>query len=63
MKIRFESNNTLPLGKVLSIPFIIIVTKSVFSEDNKCYPQVYLDKCVYECIKESQKYAILVQST
>ena len=48
MKIRFESNDDLPLGKILSIPSMIIVTRSVFQEDNKYYPQVYLHECAYE---------------
>ena len=41
MKIRFESNDYLPLGKVLSIPILIIVVKSVFQKDNKYYPQFF----------------------
>ena len=35
MKIRFESNDDLSLGKILSIPSVIIITRSVFQEDNK----------------------------
>ena len=38
MKIRFESNDDLPLGKTLSIPCMIRVVKSVFQKDNKYYP-------------------------
>ena len=45
MKIRFESNDDLPLGKVLSIPVMIIVDRSVFQKDNNYYPQV----CLHEC--------------
>ena len=37
MKIWFESDDDLPLGKKLSIPSTIIVTRSVFQEDNKYY--------------------------
>ena len=32
MKIRFKSDDDLPLGKILNIPSLIIVTKSVFQE-------------------------------
>ena len=52
IKIRFESDNDLPSGKILTIPSIIIVTKSVFQEDNKYYPQVYFHEWVYEFVDE-----------
>ena len=42
MKIKFESNDDLPLGRVLSIPVCIVTVGSVFQEDNNYYPQVYL---------------------
>ena len=32
MKIRFESDGDFPLGKMLSIPSIIIVTRSAFQD-------------------------------
>ena len=38
----FESDDDLPWSKILSIPNMIIVTRSLFQEDNKYYPQVYL---------------------
>ena len=34
MKIMFESDDDLPLGKKLSIPVCIIVVRSLFQEDN-----------------------------
>ena len=42
MKIRFESNDDLPLGKMLNIPLFEIVVRSVFQENKKYYPQVFL---------------------
>ena len=39
---RFESDDDLPLDKMLSIPVCIIVVRSVFQEDNNYYPQVCL---------------------
>ena len=51
MKIRFESNDNLPLGKILNFPGIIILVASVFQEDSK-YSQVYLHECVYESVDE-----------
>ena len=51
MKIRFESDDNMPLDKILSIPSIIRVIRSVF-QDSKYYPQFYLRKCVYESVGE-----------
>ena len=48
MKIRFESDDYLPLGKILNIPNLIIFAISTFQEDSKYYPQIYLHECVYE---------------
>ena len=52
MKIRFESDDDLSLGKILNVPSLIIVTRSVFQEDNKYYPQVYLHECFYEFVEK-----------
>ena len=41
IKARFESDD-VPLGKILSIHTMIIVTRSVFQKGNKYYPQVCL---------------------
>ena len=40
MKIRFESDDDLPLGDKLSIPVCIIAVGSVFQEGNNYYPQM-----------------------
>ena len=32
MKIKFESNNKLPLNKIMNIPMSVIIAKSVFEE-------------------------------
>ena len=48
MKIRFESDDDLPLGEALNILNMIIVTTSVFEKDSKYYPQVYLHEYLYE---------------
>ena len=48
MKIKFELNDVLPLGKIISIPVCIETVVSVFQEDNNYYPQVYLHECLYE---------------
>ena len=51
-KIRFESDDDLPLGKVLSIPMSIIPVGSVFKKDSNYYPQAHLHECLYEFVNE-----------
>ena len=48
MKIRFESDDDLPLGKMLNVPVCIIALGSIFKEDNNYYPQAHLHECSYE---------------
>ena len=48
MKIKFNSNGSLPLNKTIEIPTITIVVRAVFLENNKYYPQVFRDKCLYK---------------
>ena len=46
-KIKFESDDDLPLGKILNIPVCAIIVKIVFQENDKYYPQVHLHECFY----------------
>ena len=48
MKIKFDTNDNLPLNKTLKSHNKAIVIRSVFEEDGKFYPQMYLDDCLYE---------------
>ena len=48
MKIKFSSDDKLPLNKILKPHNLTIVVGSVFQEDGKYYPQVFLDECLYE---------------
>ena len=43
MKIRFSSDDNLPLNKPLKFYNMTVTIRCVFSEDNKLYPQVFLD--------------------
>ena len=52
VKIGFKSNNDLLLGKILTIPSIIINTKSVFQKDSKYYLQVCLHEDAYKFVNE-----------
>ena len=48
MKIKFNSDDNLPLNKVLKLQMLTIVVRSAFQEDGKYYPQVFLDESFYE---------------
>ena len=48
MKIKCNSDDNLPLNKILKLHNKTIVIKSVFQEDCKYCPQVFLDECLYE---------------
>ena len=48
MKIKFDTDNNLPLNKTLKFHNMAIVIRSVFEEDGKFYPQIYLEECLYE---------------
>ena len=48
MKIKFNSNEELPLNKTIEIPSMIIFVRAIFFENNKCYLQVFFDECLYE---------------
>ena len=47
-KIKFNSDDNLPLNKLLKLHMLIVIVRSVFQEDNKYYPQIFLDECLYE---------------
>ena len=42
-KIKFHSDDNLPLSKPLNFHNMTVTIRYVFSEDNKLYPQVLLD--------------------
>ena len=48
MKIKFNSDEDLPLNKPLKFHNMTITIRSVFEEDGKLYPQVFLDDTLYE---------------
>ena len=51
MKIKFNSDDDLPLNKPLKFHAMTIIIRSVFEEGGKLYPQVYLDEALYELWK------------
>ena len=48
MKIKFNSDDDLPLNKQLKFHNMVITITPVFEEDGKRYPQVFLDDTLYE---------------
>ena len=48
MKIRFKSNDDLPLNKLIKLHLLTIIIRCVISKDGKFYPQLFLDNALYE---------------
>ena len=48
MKIKFNSDDNLPLDKILKLHKLTVIVRSVFEVDGKYYPQVLLGECLYE---------------
>ena len=48
MKIKFNSDDDLPLNKPLKFHMVTISIRSVFEKDGKLYPKVFLDDALYE---------------
>ena len=48
MKIKFDSDDNLPLNKILKHRTLTMVVRSVFEQDGQLYPQNFLDECLYE---------------
>ena len=44
----FNSDDNLPLNKMLRFDMLTVIVRSVFEEDVKYYPRVLLDECLYE---------------
>ena len=43
MKIKFNSDDNLPLNKPLKFHNMTIIIRYIFEEDGNLYPQVFLD--------------------
>ena len=48
IKTKFNSDDELFLNKTIEIPRIAIVIRSIFIENSKYYPQIFLDECLYK---------------
>ena len=50
LKIRFNSDDDLPLNKLLKFHNLTINIRFFFSEDGKFYPQLFLEDTLYELV-------------
>ena len=48
VKLKFNSDDDIPLNKVFYFPTIIVVVRNIFKKDSKCYPHIFLDEYLYE---------------
>ena len=48
IKIKFCSDDELPLNKTIKIPVMVLTVTAIFYENKKYYQQVFLDGCLHE---------------
>ena len=48
MKIKFESNDNLPTDNIVNMHQVIIIIRSVLTQNGKFYPQLFLGDALYE---------------
>ena len=46
-KIKFSSNIDLPLETLIQFKMLTIIIRCIIKKDNKYYPEIYLDECLY----------------
>ena len=49
-RIGINTDEDLPLKKLLTFPTLTVIIRFVLQNDKKLYPQIYLDECLYELI-------------
>ena len=48
MKIKFESYDNLPISNIVNMHQVTMIIKSIFAQNGKFYPQLFLDDALYE---------------
>ena len=48
MKIKFKSNDNLPIDSIVNMHQVIIIIWSVFAQNGKFYPPLFLGDALYE---------------
>ena len=51
MKIKFNTDDNIPLNKIIYFPTITIIIRSITKKDDKYHRQLFLDDCLYEVYK------------
>ena len=49
-RIRFESNDNLPVNKPMKLRLLTIIIRYVFSEGSNFYPQLFLEDAFYNLV-------------
>ena len=49
-RIRFESNDHLPMNKAMRLRLLTVIIRCIFSDGDKFYPPLFLDDTLYELI-------------
>ena len=47
-RIAVNQDDVVPFNKTMRFPSLTIIIRCVFQNDRKLWPQIYLDKCLYE---------------
>ena len=50
MKIKFDSDDDLPLNKVMKFYDLTVIIRSIFEKDGKYYPQIFLDNSLCDVV-------------
>ena len=48
MKIKFENDDNLPADNIVNMHQVTIIIRSVFAQNGKFYPQLFLDDALYK---------------
>ena len=49
MKIKFDTyENNLLMNKITKLHMLVIVIRSIYEREGKCYATVFIDNCFYE---------------
>ena len=61
MKIKFNSDDDIPLNKQFYFPTITVIIRNIFEKDSKYYPQIFLDECLYKIKKRYNMKELIFQ--
>ena len=48
MKIKYNSDDDIPLNKVLNFPTITVIIRNIFEKMVNTTVKIFLDECLYE---------------